>query len=248
MRKSKKLGIIGGMGSRACSLFFNKVIDYCPAVKDQDFIEVIIHNNTAIPDRTRAILHNEPSPLKEIVRSIQLLDQSNVDVMVLTCNTSYYYYDEFSKYAVAKILHPVELVRQYVQENNFSKVGLLATSGTISSGIYHREFHKHGLPVLTLNEEEQEALFMQSVYMENGLKSSNISKRAIRLMQRAMDRLLEMGADTIIAGCTEVPLALNQDNVPVPFIDPMDILAKAVITECYEKLTPVIPVPALIAV
>jgi aspartate racemase len=234
MKKTKKLGIIGGMGSRACSLFFNKVIDYCPADKDQDFIEIVVHNNTDIPDRTRAIIYNEASPLKEIKRSIRLLDRSGVDVIVLTCNTAYYFYDQFSHFAQARILHPVELVRQHLQEGRFSKVGLLATTGTIQSGIYHKEFWKHGIPLLTLDPGDQEDLFMRSVYMENGLKSSSISNSAIRLMHTAMQRLLDMGADAIIGGCTEVPLALNADNVPVPFIDPMDVLARAVIAACYE--------------
>lgn len=239
MKKTKKLGIIGGMGSRACSLFFNKVIDYCPADTDQDFIEIVVHNNTDIPDRTRAIIYNETSPLKEIIRSIRLMDQSQVDILVLTCNTSYYFYDEFSKYAQARILHPMQLVRQYVQEHHFSKVGLLATTGTIQSGIYHKEFWKHGIPLLTLDTGDQEDLFMQSVYMENGLKSSSISGSAVKLMHNAMQRLLDMGVDTIIAGCTEVPLALNPGNVPVAFIDPMDILARAVVAECYQQ-TPVL--------
>src|SRR4051812_41760806 len=94
MKNKKKLGIIGGMGSRAGSIFFQKIIDYSPADTDQEFLEIIFHNNSVIPDRTRAIIYNEVSPLNDILKSIDLFNQNKVEVIALGCITSYYYYNQ----------------------------------------------------------------------------------------------------------------------------------------------------------
>ena len=78
----KKLGIIGGMGSVAASYIFNRIIELAPAQTDQEYIEIFIHNNTAIPDRTQGILLDGESPLPELKRSISLLNDMNVDYII----------------------------------------------------------------------------------------------------------------------------------------------------------------------
>src|SRR5580693_8367646 len=90
----KKLGVIGGMGSRAGSFFLQKLIDYSPAEKDQDFLEIIFHNNSSVPDRTRAIVYKEASPLSHILRSVDLFNQNEVEVIAMGCITAYFYYDQ----------------------------------------------------------------------------------------------------------------------------------------------------------
>lgn len=139
MKSKKKLGIIGGMGARAGANFFQKLIDFSPADKDQDFIEVIMHSNSMIPDRTRAIVYEESSPLSELIRSVKMLNACDVDLIVLTCNTAYYYYNDFVYYSDARILNPAHLLRQYVEENDCRNIGLLGTTGTMCSRIFCNE-------------------------------------------------------------------------------------------------------------
>lgn len=232
-RRKKKLGIIGGMGSRAGANFLQRVIDLSPAANDQEFVEIFLHSNSNIPDRTRAIVYGEACPLDEIIRSIGIMNDNEVDLIVLTCNTSYYYYDAFFQYTNARIINPVNLLGAYVTEHKFKKVGLLATTGTIQSGIFCQELKKRGCEVLKLEREEQEQIFMASVYMENGLKSSVISATAIDMMYMAADILIEKGADLLVGGCSEVSIALQQNGMKAPYIDTMDLLAKEVVRECY---------------
>ena len=85
MASNRKLGIIGGMSSRAGALLFKKIIDASPALTDQEFIEIILHNNSAVPDRTRAIVRGEESPANGILRSIKLFNKNQVDLVVRAC-------------------------------------------------------------------------------------------------------------------------------------------------------------------
>jgi aspartate racemase len=235
MTAKKKLGIVGGMGSRAASMLFRKIIDCSPAVTDQEFIEIILHNNSAIPDRTQAIVYGGASPVKEILRSIELFNQNKVDIAVLACITSYHFYEEIQLHCEAEIIHPIALVRAHILDKypSVKKIGLLATTGTLKTRLFQKEFKDSGIEIVLLNKEDQENIFMESVYMKNGLKSSKISNKAFNLFNQAIPKLIDQGAELIVGGCTEVQIALTNKTLEVPYIDVMDMAAKEVINRCY---------------
>lgn len=236
MKAVKKLGIIGGMGSRASAQFLQKIVDYSPAITDQDFIEIILHNNSRIPDRTRAIVYNQESPLEELLRSLTLFNSQKVDVIALACVTSYFYAEALATYTEAKIINPVSVACKTISTNykGVKKVGLLATTGTIKSGLFHKELKKYNIEAITLYDSDQENYFMKSVYMENGLKSAVISDESRNLFYKSIPKLEQLGAELLVGGCSEVQLVLEQSKVNLPFVDAIDVLAKEVVSQCYN--------------
>ena len=235
--KKKKLGIIGGMGSRAGAIFLQKIIDYSPAESDQEFLEIIFHNNAHIPDRTRAIVYNELSPLQDILKSIDLFNKNMVEVIALGCITSYYYYDQLEPCTSARIMNPLRLIAEYIEKEypHSKRIGLLATTGTINTGLFHAELKAVNREVVTLTADCQEELFMKSVYMRNGFKSASISKDARDLMNKCIDKLKNAQVDVIIGGCTEVSIAVDPHTIDIPFIDTLDVLARRTVDYCYNS-------------
>lgn len=235
MESGKKLGIIGGMGSRAGVTFLKKIVDLSPAYGDQEFVEIIYHNNPHIPDRTRAILSKGASPRRELLRSIRLLNRNKVDVMVMACMTSYYYFDELSQHTDAYFPDPMTLLAGHLKTGfpSLRRVGLLASTGAILSGIFHRKLERQGLLVVHLDEDEQERLFMRSLYMPGGLKSGDVSEAAKSLFHEAVDVLQHQQIDVLVGGCSEVSILLPGKSLPVPYIDVMDVLANDIIRSCY---------------
>ncbi|MBN9381663.1 MAG: aspartate/glutamate racemase family protein [Chitinophagaceae bacterium] len=237
METKRKLGIIGGMGARAGVTFLQKIIDLSPANADQEFVEIIYHNNPHIPDRTQAILYKGASPHKELLRSVRFLNRSKVDVIVMACMTSYYFIDELSKHTHAYFPDPVALLAGYLKTSLplQKRVGLLASTGAIRSGIFHRRLEQEDLSVVNLDEDDQENMFMRSLYMPTGLKSGNVSESARSMFLQAVDILQNKQIDVLIGGCSEVSILLPGDSLPVPFVDIMDLLAKDIIDYCYNK-------------
>jgi len=235
MDNKKKLGIVGGMGSRAGALFLRKVIDYSPAQTDQEFLEIIFHNNSATPDRTRAIVYNEPSSLDHLLRSMDLFNQNKVEAIALACITSYYYYDSIQQRAAGVVINPLHLVTDHLRQKyaEAERIGLLATTGTLSTGLFHRELKTCNAEIVTLPPADQEGLFMRSVYMKGGLKSSRISDEARSLMFQAVGKLIAQGAEVVIGGCTEVSLGLDPNGLGLPYIDMLDLLARKTVEYCY---------------
>ena len=76
---------------------------------------------------------------------------------------------------------------------------------------------------------------MTAIYGDHGIKSGNTGQRPRQLLIQAANELIAAGADLVIAGCTEISLALRQEDIEKPLIDPMDIVAKAVINRLNER-------------
>jgi aspartate racemase len=225
----KLLGVISGMGTRAGLFFINKLISGLDVNNDQDFPEFLLHNNSRIPDRTKAIVYNETSPVEELRRSIAIMNLAKVEVMVFTCVTAYYFVEKIKRDINSLILNPVELVRdKIIQEyGENKKVGVLCTTGTLRSQLFKNAFADTNCRLITLNAEKQESLFMRSVYMEKGFKSAEISDEAYSLLDSSVNALLDQGAEIIIGGCSEVQIGLEQSKVAATYMDTMDVLATA---------------------
>lgn len=222
----KTIGILGGMGPEATLDLAKLIMDLTPARKDQEHIPAVIHNNTRIPDRTLALLGEGESPVPELFRSVDILSP-NVDFIVMPCNTAHNYYAAVSDRATVPVLHIVHETAKFIQScyPDVSQVGLLATTGTVASRIYHTIFAQYGLTVIAPSVNEQESLVMDAIYGDMGIKAGqyDIAQKKLEL---AAEHLSEMGAELIIGGCTEIPLVLKQESVSFVLINPTKILAQ----------------------
>lgn len=229
----KVLGILGGMGPEATSSMFAKVIRNTLADNDQQHLEIVVHNNNRIPDRTAAILYNAPTPLPELLRSVNILLKCHVEIIVVPCMTSHYFLPELQKQTQVPILNAIhETILKIVEKrHDINLVGLLATSGTIESGLFQLEAEQHGLHCLVPGPKQQ-LLVMDAIYGKRGIKAGCACGDAKAKLQEAARCLVEQGAQAIIAGCTEVPLVLAAGDITVPFIDPVEVLAVKAIEYC----------------
>lgn len=220
----KTVGIIGGMGPMATADLFKKIIENTPAKKDQDHIRVLIDSNTEIPDRTAALLSGGASPIPALTDSVHRLVTAGADCLIMPCNTAHGFYDAVQEAAGSvPVLHMIRLTGEELKRRGISKVGLLATSGTVQTGIYGRNLE--GIEILTPNSEEQEAV-MDLIYgaVKAGLTEYDASK-----VQKTADRLLKEGAQAIILGCTELPLAKELYHLDFPSVDPTLCLAQGAV-------------------
>ena len=129
----KTIGIIGGMGPEASGDLFFKILRETDAACDQAHIPILLDSNTRIPDRTAAILSGGADPRPELIRSAKRLEQAGAEVLVMSCNTAHYFYEDIIKEISVPFLHMPRLTAEAVKEQGMKKVALLATSGTVNS-------------------------------------------------------------------------------------------------------------------
>jgi aspartate racemase len=110
-------------------------------------------------------------------------------------------------------------------------VGLLATTGTVSSGVYRRALEEHGLEEVAPRSALQ-ARVMEAIYGPRGVKAGFTSGQCLDDVNAAIDELVSQGVEVIILGCTELPLLFPHQEVTssggkrVTLVDPTEILAK----------------------
>ena len=227
----KKLGIIGGMGPLATCDLFRKIVENTAADSDREHIHIIIDNNSAIPDRTAAILRGGADPLPKMKESLNRLTQAGADVVIMGCNTAHYFYDALGENCKVERLNMLYETMAYLKAQGIKKAGLLASSGTVESGIYARAAEKYGIELVCPLGSEQDAV-MGVIY--DGVKAGKTDYDTSDFI-KTVDNLISRGAETLILGCTELPLAMDMYSLSFPAVDPTLILAKTAIKACgYE--------------
>ncbi len=225
----KTVGIIGGMGPDATVDLFQKIIRATPAEKDQDHLRILIDNNPAIPDRTRAILYDGESPVPALTATAKNLQKSGANFLVMPCNTAHYYHHLLTRVVAIPVLHMMAETAQYIRTEHpeVRRVGLLATDGTVQSRLYHRCLEDTGLTV-SVPDGVHQRILMEAIYGADGIKAGQRMAPAVRV-QRVAAHLIEAGCELLIAGCTEIPLVLTDGDCVVPVVDATWVLARAAV-------------------
>lgn len=231
--QEKRIGILGGMGPEATVDLFLKIIKATPAKKDQDHLRIVIDNNPKIPNRTLAILGKGKSPLKQLQETLHNLEKAGAEIIAMPCNTAHHYYRELQESTNIPIINMISETVAYIYENfpDIKKIGLLATIGTIKAGIYHKAITK--LEVITPDEDAQETV-MNAIYGEQGIKAGYTQGKPRSDILEVAKVLINKGAEAIIIGCTEISLVLSQKDLPIPLIDPSQILAGVIVRKARQ--------------
>ncbi|MCB9760317.1 MAG: amino acid racemase [Alphaproteobacteria bacterium] len=231
----RTIGVLGGMGPEATWDLCARITANTPATTDQEHPPVLCYSLPQIPPRTDAIAGRGPSPLPMMIQAGRVLVAGGAELLVMPCNTAHHYHDALSAALPVPFLHMIREALAATQQTlpEVRRVGLLASAGTVGTGIYHRPFQEAGVEVLAPSVDDQRDLVTAAIYGADGIKAGHKDAPRARLVQAAT-RLIEAGAEAIIAGCTELPLVLTPGLLPVPLIDPTEVLARAAVREALQ--------------
>lgn len=224
----KKLGVIGGLGPMATAVFLQMVVEMTDADVDQEHIEMLIHHYPQIPDRTSYILgKSAENPAVEMNKTAKALEKQGADLIAIPCITALYFYDELTVNVSVPIINTIEEIVTYLKARNIHAVGLMATDGTIESGLFQKAFFNTGCRLLLPSEERQRDI-MHLIYQ-------NIKANKEAEMYRfwaAVDELKRDGAEVIILGCTELSVLHKKYEIGEGFLDAMQLIAKCAVESC----------------
>ena len=240
------IGILGGMGTQAGLDFCNKLAILNRGKIDQEYPLFILYNKSNIPGRPESIgvqtgnISNKKisktskkkylAVLDSLLKGCKLLENNKCKFIVIPCNTAHYWYDDLNKKINIPIINmPKEvydLTRKTCRTN--SKIGLLATEGTLKTGVYNKFFDKNfklifPKPLLQKNCVNKAIKFV---------KMGNV-RAAEKSIKPAINYLIQQKCKKIILGCTELPIAIfafksfKKIKSSKVFLDPNLILANA---------------------
>ena len=228
--KEKTIGILGGMGPEATLDCFAKIIKNTPAQTDQEHLRVLIDSNPKVPDRTAAITDNGKSPVPILVAGCRSLQRASADFIIIPCVSAHFFLDEIQQQIELPILSIFDVVAEALTSEipQIKTVGLMGTTGTISGGLFQKRLATDGIKTLVPDENYQSKV-MEAIYELKNFQPRRSKAEITSDLVATAENLISEGVQGIIAGCTEIPLALSQDHLPVPYFDALTILARAAV-------------------
>ena len=240
------IGILGGMGTQAGLDFCNKLAILNRGKIDQEYPLFILYNKANIPGRPESIgIHTRNLTknlnvkknkikyqlvLKSLVKGCKLLKKSKCKFLVIPCNTAHYWYDDLKKRINLPIINmPKEVYRHTIKQcKKNSTIGLLATEGTLKTGIYNKFFDKNFNLIFPESKIQKNSVNRAIKFVKMG-----DVKAASKIIKPAINYLINKKCKKIILGCTELPIAIfafkSFDKIKTSkiFLDPNLILANA---------------------
>lgn len=212
----KTIGILGGMGPTATVDLLNKIYLYNRANCEQDYVHVIADIDPSVPDRSTAIKEENYKPVVDRLAGMTrgLIGQG-AELFAAACNTAHFFLPEVESLLSVKFVSMIEVTLDAVDKQD--NVALLATDGTVTAGLYHRNDQPFMLP-----DQVHQELLMKAIYT---LKAGNKSE-GVLMARKVYEHMRNRGAAEFIAACTELPILLNGlDNI----IDPTGLLARKLV-------------------
>ena len=231
------IGILGGMGTQAGLDFCNKLAIINRGKIDQKYPLFILYNKSNIPKRPEN-LKKYYNVLNSLVAGCRLLQKNKCKFIVMPCNTAHYWHDDLQKKINIPIISMPKEVYLHAKKNckKKSKIGLLATEGTLKTGVYNRFFDKS---FSLINPKKS----LQTSSVNKAIKYVKMGKikDAEKAIKPAVNYLIKMKCKKIVLGCTELPIAIfafksfKKIKLSKIFLDPNLILANISMKK-YESL------------
>ncbi|WP_245572019.1 aspartate/glutamate racemase family protein [Brevundimonas aveniformis] len=218
----KVLGVLGGMGPAATIDFLAKLQYETPAERDEDHIRVVMDLNPRVPNR-----HLETdAAAAELAQMAVALKAAGAQILAMPCNTAHVNRTAIEAASGLELVDMLDAAVHEARDFGAERIGVLSTP--LARGLFIERIRTAGLQTIALSPLGQEAL-MEAIF---AVKAGDLSEQVEDVMAAAAAELANGGADIIIAGCSEVPLALDPDRVAVPVIDATEALARACVEAC----------------
>lgn len=223
-----------GHGPRPPTPFINISSTAPTPGTDQEHLSVLIFSDCAMPDRTAAILGTQAQKdevYERLLSDARMLERAGCTAIAVPCNTSHYFLDRVQEQISIPIVHMIRETARLLVSQGKKRPGILATDGTIRTGLYQREFAAFGIYAARTPAAAQKQV-MSLIYDDiKAGKAGDPEKFAAFTKD-----LVEQGCDCAVLACTELSVFANQHHLSPFYVDAMAVLAQRSIELCHKPL------------
>lgn len=220
----KKIGLVGGIS-------WVSTIDYYKFINEGvnkklgglQFAECLIYSLNFGDVQEKTWAHS----YELLWNACLSLKNSGVDAVVLCANTAHMFAREIENEIGLPLIHIGTETAKVIVKEKITTVGLIGTSFSMEMDFYKDRLKSFGLNVL-IPEKQETRDYIQYVLKEElgrGIINPDSRQNYIQIA----NELIEQGAESIILGCTEIPLLLNQSDFSVPVFDTTKIHSQAIV-------------------
>lgn len=224
----KTVGVMGGMGPAATVDFLARLLAAATARREQDLIRVITDNDPTVPDRNAALAGKGPSAGPSLAAMARGLHAAGAELLAMPCNAAHAYEADIRAATPLPFISIIEATVAAARRAvpGLKTIGVIAAGATMDARLYPAAFRAFDVQVRA-NDGPLRERFMAVLYR---IKSGDMGPASKTEMRAIAEALIAEGAQAIIAGCTEVPLVLEQRDIDVPLINSTDCLVEATLS------------------
>ncbi len=233
LENPKSVGIIGGLGPEtSCNFCLHINQKFIPLTNCQPHITL---ENIPVPKEVQKKIINGKTPkemLNLILKTVKRLNDTNVDFIVMPCNTAHVFIDSIRKFSEKPVLSIIEECAKECNQRNLKKVLLLGSTTTVKSEMHKIILSKFGIKVIIPTDKDQERVANIIIKILNNTARIKEKNQLIKIIEKAKEK----GADGVILGCTDLPLLVKKIDCLLPVIDTCEVLENATVNQLLGEL------------
>lgn len=217
------------MGPAATIHLYQQITARTPVTREQDHLALIIDSDPSTPDRTEALRSGGPSPERHLIAAARRLERAGAELIAIACNTAHAWYEAVAEAVSVPVLNLIDVTAEAASTRcrPGGTVGLLASTGTVQTGLYQRACQARRLGLIVPDQHAQQQVMELIGQVKQGCR---LAAAAAAARQQA-EALAAAGADAIIVGCTDISVLLREGDVSKPVIDSTAALAEKIIAK-----------------
>ena len=232
--KLPKIGIVGGIGPESTIYYYQKLIDSFKSTYHEFGYPELIIESLNLKQLVSIVENNNWSELAEMIaQKFNILRSAGAEVGIIAYNTPHKVFNEILSATPLPLISIVTATADYLNENKFQRPLLLGTKYTMQSSFYQDELSPNG--IVTVIPEESDRNYIQDKLfneIELGIIKEETRHEFIKIIK---NNLSNNKIDSVILGCTELPLILSESGFDLPYIDTAKIHVDEVVKYCKKQ-------------
>lgn len=227
----KRIGIIGGLGPESTVDYYKEIIAaFNTKYSDLAYPEIIVYSVNMNELMKFVESNNWPKLSEWLLEKVFSLQRAGAEFAAIASNTPHIVYDVIKPKSPIPLLSIVEETCKKAQEMGLKKMGLMGTKLTMEAEFYKKPFISKGISVVVPSDEEQHLIHHKLFSeIELGIFKDSTREELLAIAKRMVD---EEGIDSLILGCTELPLILTESKFGIPFLNTTAIHCESIVTYC----------------
>lgn len=226
--KFKTIGILGGIGPSASASMYMRIIEYMQknygAWDDADFPKVMVYS-TSLSGFNEYGIADKELVAADLVQAVKKLEDMGSELIIVACNTVHYFDKQMEAAVTVPLVHMISEACSEVKKAGYTKVGIACSQSTKDLGLYRDGLTAIGVEPLVTTDEEQRIINGAIKDVMSGQQDSHTKSE----LNKVFKRFKASGAEAILLGCTELPLAISEDDTDSKLVDANHVVIKQAI-------------------
>lgn len=232
----KTIGIIGGLGPESTVDYYKEIITAFNTKYSQYAYPEILIYSANVHELMKFVENTDWAGLSEwLLKKINSLKLAGADFLSIASNTPHIVFDQIKSKSPLPLLSIVEATCRKAQDLGLKNIGLMGTKLTMKTDFYKKPFVSKGISVVVPTEEEQNLIHHRLFSeIELGILKDSTRDELLSIAKRMVE---ENKIDSLILGCTELPLILKENKFGIPFLNTSAIHCDGIVKYCIDKQT-----------